>query len=140
MRTTSEGRPILTQLSGIRAAASFWLVLRHFLGEPRIPGGTLVRATASASRATPSSHAPPCVPALPQVNRGVVPTGVFILLSGFVTHYAYHGKPYETRAQVRRLLTRFGGRGRPAGPAAGERARGRGARPVRTDHSPSSLS
>ncbi|KAJ1635606.1 hypothetical protein T492DRAFT_863051, partial [Pavlovales sp. CCMP2436] len=71
-RVTSTGRPILTQLSGLRAMASLWLVLGHYMQEPRVPGGALC----------------------------------FIVLSGYVTHYAYHGKGYATRTQVFRFYAR----------------------------------
>lgn len=104
-RTTSSGRPILTQLAGLRAAASFWILLRHFLGAPRAPGAWLVCASNAHARADArlGSRAARSAPRArrSQIERACVPTGSFILLSGFVTHYAYMGKRYETQTQVR---------------------------------------
>ena len=49
---SASSRPMLTQLSGLRAGLGLWIVLDHFMGEPRM-FDALVRAAVRSARASP---------------------------------------------------------------------------------------
>lgn len=79
--TTSSGRAKLTHLAGLRAAASLWIVLGHFMMMPREPTEAVL-------------------------GRGTVAVQIFVMLSGLVTSYAYSSRDYSTWTAIFRFYAR----------------------------------
>lgn len=71
----SLARPQLTHLNGLKAMACLWVVSSHYIQRPR---GLLAG----------------------MLERGYVPVCFFVVLSGFLTHYASINKPLRTRQQL----------------------------------------
>mmetsp|Transcript_21883 Transcript_21883/g.35234 ORF Transcript_21883/g.35234 Transcript_21883/m.35234 type:complete len:683 (+) Transcript_21883:211-2259(+) len=80
----------LKALAGLRTLATLWIVLGHF-----------------QQTAYSFNESKPFVLVL---GRGFIPVCMYILLSGFVTHYAYNRKVYNNRSEVAIFLTRRLGR------------------------------
>ena len=71
----SAERPQLTHLYGLKAMACLWVVSSHYIARPRgVLSGWL--------------------------QRGYVPVCFFVVLSGFLTHYASTNKPLRTGQQL----------------------------------------
>ena len=71
----SLARPQLTHLNGLKAMACLWVVSSHYIQRPR---GLLAG----------------------MLERGYVPVCFFVVLSGFLTHYASINKPLRTGQQL----------------------------------------
>ena len=82
----TQRRPPLDHISGMRALLSGWIVLGHYCSFPPQEGVfTLL------------------------LGRGYVAVQGFIILSGFITHYAYHDARYDAWPTVLRFYAkRFG--------------------------------
>ncbi len=89
-KSQRQQRKNIHAVSGIRTLATLWIVLGHF------------QATAFAEFDDTNF--------LLVLNRGFIPVGIYIVLSGFITHYAYRKKSYDSMRMVSSFYLRRVGR------------------------------